>query len=85
METPNPLYQEFPGHSAAIARLDSGDAGFQALFHEYLGMDREIKRLETGVEFAESDIYTEALLKERLRIRELLYLKILDAEDRRGK
>lgn len=63
---------EFPQHKQAIHDLKTSNAHFAKLFEEYNKINREILRIETGVENT-SDEYVEGLKKQRLKLKDELY------------
>jgi uncharacterized protein len=66
------LAQEFPEFKETIHTLKMNDNHFAKLFDEYHATDREIRRLELGVE-ASSDTYLENLKKKRVHTKDVLY------------
>lgn len=65
--TPHELHDEFPEAAQAIHDLKLGNAHFAALADRYHVLNREIHRIDSGVEPA-SDDRTETLKKERLSL-----------------
>jgi uncharacterized protein YdcH (DUF465 family) len=63
--TPHDLHAEFPEHGDVLHRLKLEDRHFQTLSERYHDLNREIHRVETGVE-AGSDDRLEELKKQRL-------------------
>lgn len=61
------LHDEFPADAEILHRLKIGDTHFAKLAAHYHDLNREIHRIESGLEAA-SDTRTEALKKERLSI-----------------
>jgi uncharacterized protein YdcH (DUF465 family) len=61
------LHDEFPADGEILHRLKVGDAHYAKLAGHYHDLNREIHRIESGVEAA-SDARTEELKKERLSI-----------------
>ncbi|MBK6706558.1 MAG: DUF465 domain-containing protein [Sphingomonadales bacterium] len=61
------LHDEFPKDTEILHRLKVGDPHFAKLADHYHDLNREIHRIEAGVEAA-SDGRTEDLKKERLSI-----------------
>ena len=59
------LHAEFPDHAALLHDLKVGDTHFQRVADRYHDLNREIHRIEAGVEAA-SDFRIEDLKKERL-------------------
>ncbi len=66
------LINEFPEYKERIHELKLTDRHFSGLFDEYHTVDREISRIEQGVE-TPSDTYTEDLKKKRLHLKDELY------------
>jgi hypothetical protein len=65
--TPNELAAIFPGDAAALHRLKLADAHFARLAARHHAVNREVHRIETGVEPA-SDARLEVLKRERLEL-----------------
>ena len=63
--TPHDLHAEFPDSTAALHALKTGNAQFNKLAAQYHDVNREIHRIESGIEAA-SDERTEDLKKQRL-------------------
>jgi uncharacterized protein YdcH (DUF465 family) len=66
------LVHEFPEHKEKIHQLKIENNHFSRLFDEYHDVDREVRRIEQGVE-TPSDFYTEDLKKRRLSLKDELY------------
>ena len=66
------LINEFPQFREQIHSLKLESANFANLFDEYHVVDREIVRVEQGVE-ARSDEALEALKKTRVQLKDQLY------------
>lgn len=69
------LHHEFPEHYDRIHELKISNAHFARLFEEYHHINREITRIEDGVENT-SDAYLEELKKKRLLHKDQLYSMI---------
>lgn len=69
------LHHEFPEFHDAIHALKVSDAHFAALFDQYHQINREVQRIETGVENT-SDAYLEQRKKERLHLKDTLYQQL---------
>jgi len=69
------LLKEFPEHKQAIHDLKIGNHHFARLFDEYHTVDKEIHRIEEGVEVT-GDVYLEKLKKQRLHLKDELYAMI---------
>lgn len=63
--TPNELRDEFPDAADILHQLKVGNAHFAALADRYHNLNREIHRVDSGVEPA-SDEHAEGLKKQRL-------------------
>ena len=66
------LHHDFPGHHDRIHELNTSNNHFARLFEEYHDINREIVRIEEGVENT-SDEYLEELKKKRLLHKDELY------------
>lgn len=64
---PHELHDEFPADAATLQRLKQSDGRFQSVAEQYHALNREIHRIESGVEPA-SDERTETLKKQRLAL-----------------
>ena len=65
--TPHELHDEFPDATEALHALKTGNVHFGKLADQYHELNREIHRIDSGIEPA-SDDRTEQLKKERLAI-----------------
>lgn len=65
--TPHELHDEFPDAAQKIHDLKVHDPHFASLADRYHVLNREIHRIDSGIEAA-SDDRTEALKKERLSL-----------------
>jgi len=65
--TPHELHDEFPDATEALHTLKIGNVYFGKLAEQYHELNREIHRIDSGIEPA-SDDRTEQLKKERLAI-----------------
>ncbi|GGC35986.1 hypothetical protein GCM10011371_24180 [Novosphingobium marinum] len=65
--TPHELSEEFPNDAEVLHRLKVSDPHFASLAERYHVLNREIHRIEAGVE-ASSDERAEVLKKERLSL-----------------
>lgn len=72
------LHHEFPEHHDRIHELKMSNAHFARLFDDYHEVNREVRRIEEGVENT-SDEYLENLKKKRLSLKDQLYGMIQDA------
>ncbi len=69
---------EFPEYKDAIHTLKMTNAHFAKLFEEYNQVNKDILRIETGVENA-SDEHTEQLKKRRLNLKDMLFQTLKQA------
>lgn len=67
------LAHEFPEYKDKIHALKLSDRHFANLFDEYHSVDREIRRIEQEIE-PTSDEYAEELKKQRLSLKDQLYV-----------
>ena len=65
----HPLVTEFPEHREAIHSLKQEDAHFQNLMVKYEDIDKEVVRMEEGIETPEDAVLTEAK-KSRLALKD---------------
>lgn len=65
--TPHELHDEFPEDAAVLHRLKMENGRFAGLADRYHDLNREIHRIESGVEAA-SDHRAEDLKKQRLHL-----------------
>ena len=66
------LSHEFPEFKEQIHRLKMQDNHFSRIYREYEAIDKEVYRIEEGIE-TPSDEYTEALKLKRLKLKDELY------------
>lgn len=66
------LHHEFPEYHDRIHELKMSDKHFSRLFEEYHNINREVLKIEEGVENT-SDEYLEDLKKKRLIYKDELY------------
>ncbi|MBY5923434.1 YdcH family protein [Ferrimonas balearica] len=69
------LVNEFPAHVDQIQELNLSDDTFHKLYNQYHELDREIRRIEEGLEAA-ADETLEGLKKQRLQLKDDLYERI---------
>ena len=69
------LLREFPESKDTIHALKTNNNHFARLFDQYHDVDHEVRRIETGVENT-SDEYLESKKKERLKLKDELYVMI---------
>lgn len=72
------LALELPEYKDTIHALKLSDAHFAKLFDDYHTKDKEIHRIEQGVEVS-SDEYIEALKKQRLQLKDTLFAMLKSA------
>jgi len=65
------LFHEFPEHRERIHELMANDKHFAHLADQYDNVDKEIYRIEQGIE-TPADEYTEQLKKQRLLLKDEL-------------
>jgi len=75
----HPLAAEFPQYREAIHRLKQENAHFHRLMDEYEAKDKEIVRMEEGIETPEDSVLTE-VKKQRLDLKDALFSMLRDAE-----
>ena len=68
----------FPEYRELITRLKSEDTHFTRLFDEHNELDQRIKNLEARIELA-TDAEIETLKKEKLNLKDQLYVILKDA------
>lgn len=69
------LGMEFPEFRERIHELKIGDAKFSRLYEQYQQLDKEIYRIEHEIEAA-SDEHTENLKKQRVLLKDQLYVML---------
>lgn len=67
----HPLITEFPNHTDIIHQLKADNAHFQRLTAEYEKIDKEVFRMEEGIETPEDAVLIEKK-KQRLHIKDQL-------------
>ena len=75
--TPHDLHAEFPDATEALHKLKTGNEHFAKIAEHYHQVNREIHRIDSGIEPA-SDDRTENLKKERLAILDQVAVMIKD-------
>jgi uncharacterized protein YdcH (DUF465 family) len=73
------LHHEFPEFNAEIHHLKMNDNHFARFFNEYHEVDREVHRIEQGVENT-CDEYLEQKKKERLKLKDELFAMLKKVE-----
>ena len=68
----------FPEYRDLITRLKTEDAHFTRLFDEHNELDQRIKNLEARIELG-TDAEIETLKKEKLNLKDQLYVILKDA------
>ena len=71
------LIHEFPEHKEKIHQLKMSNSHFAKLFDEYHTVNREVHRIEAGIENT-SDEYVEGLKKQRLKLKDDLFSLLHD-------
>ena len=71
------LIKEFPQFKTLIHDLKTGNTHFAKLFDEYHDVDKEIVRIEQGIE-PRADDYLEDQKKKRVQLKDQLY-RLLNA------
>lgn len=74
--TPHELAEEFPNHIEQLHDLKMNNAHFVKLAELYHDVNREIHRIETGIEAA-SEIHETSLRKQRVMLKDHI-AEILD-------
>jgi uncharacterized protein YdcH (DUF465 family) len=77
--TPHDLHAEFPDATGALHKLKTGNQHFGKLADQYHDLNREIHRIDSGIEAA-SDDRTEQLKKERLAILDQVAVMIAEVQ-----
>jgi uncharacterized protein YdcH (DUF465 family) len=77
--THHPLIQEFPEQRAVIHQLKERSAHFQKLMDSYEDLDKEIFRMEEGIETPADEVLTE-LKKRRLDLKDQIAGMLREAE-----
>ena len=67
----HPIITEFPNHTDIIHQLKADNAHFQRLMNEYEQIDKEVFRMEEGIETPEDAILVEKK-KQRLHLKDQL-------------
>jgi uncharacterized protein YdcH (DUF465 family) len=75
----HPLITEFPEHRDAIHTLKEEDAHFQKLMDSYEEVDKEIFRMEEGIETPADDVLTD-LKKRRLDLKDQIAEMLRETE-----
>ena len=78
--TPHELHEEFPEAAQKIHDLKQNDSHFATLADRYHVLNREIHRIDSGIEPA-SDDRTEELKKERLSLLDEVAKKLSDGQE----
>lgn len=74
------LHHEFPEFSNEIHHLKMNDNHFLRLFNEYHEVDKEIHRIEEGIENT-SDEYLEEKKKIRLNLKDKLFVMLKKSKE----
>lgn len=75
----HPLHSEFPDHLETIHKLKEGNAHFRRLMEEYEEIDKEVYRMEEGIETPEDAVLNEEK-KKRLHLKDEIAKMIQEAE-----
>lgn len=75
----HPLITEFPEHRETIHRLKEEHAHFQHLMSAYEDLDKEVYRMEEGIETPEDAVLTD-LKKRRLDLKDQIAVMLREAE-----
>ncbi|MEM1293809.1 MAG: YdcH family protein [Verrucomicrobiota bacterium] len=73
------LITEFPDHRETIHSLKQGNAHFLKLMEKYEEVDKEIVRMEEGIETPEDAVLTK-LKRERLDLKDEILSMLIKAE-----
>lgn len=73
--TPHELAEEFPDHTAKIAKLKQDDAHFAKLADDYHTVNRAIHRAETDVEPTD-DGHMQQMRKERMTLKDQIWAQL---------
>ncbi|TKB47992.1 DUF465 domain-containing protein [Ferrimonas sediminicola] len=73
------LVNEFPNQVDLIQELNLADDTFHKLYNQYHELDREVRRIEEGLENT-TDEYLESLKLKRLGLKDELYNRLQQAE-----
>ncbi len=68
----HPLSRDFPEHKQHITTLKGSNAHFSKLMAEYEVMDKEIVRVEQGLEFKD-DLELDGLKMKRVKLKDELF------------
>lgn len=72
------LVNDFPAYVNRIQELNLSDDTFHKMYNEYHELDREVRRIEEGIENT-TDEYIEALKLKRLNLKDELFNRIKQA------
>ncbi|MBU6179482.1 MAG: YdcH family protein [Verrucomicrobia bacterium] len=75
----HPLIAEFPDHRETLHSLKEGNAHFQKLMDSYEEIDKQVYRIEEGIETPEDSVLT-ALKKRRLELKDEIASMLRAAE-----
>jgi uncharacterized protein YdcH (DUF465 family) len=75
----HPLIAEFPDHRETLHCLKERNAHFQKLMDSYEDLDKQIYRIEEGMETPEDSVVTE-LKKRRLELKDEIAAMLRKAE-----
>lgn len=75
----HPLIAEFPDHRETLHGLKESNAHFQKLMDSYEEIDKQVYRIEEGMETPEDSVLT-ALKKRRLELKDEIAAMLRGAE-----
>ncbi|MDA0813499.1 MAG: YdcH family protein [Verrucomicrobia bacterium] len=75
----HPLITEFPEHREAISHLKQENLHFRKLMMKHEDVDKEIVRMEEGIETPEDTVLTQ-LKKQRLELKDEILSMLTNAE-----
>lgn len=81
--TPHELADEFPEAAAQLHALKTSNPHFTRLFEEYHEVNRQIHRIETGVEPASEEVEY-VLRRKRMMLKDEIYAGLKAAYQRGG-
>ena len=73
------LHHEFPEFNDQIHKLKMSDSHFQRLFKEYDDIVHQLVRVEQNIETPSDDV-VEEMKKQRLHLKDQLYVMLRDAK-----
>ncbi|USD39624.1 MULTISPECIES: YdcH family protein [Ferrimonas] len=73
------LVNEFPAHVELIQELNLSDDNFHQLYNQYHELDREVRRIEEGLENTTDEVLEGMKLK-RLNLKDQLFERLKQAQ-----